>query len=301
VAYNPSFGAAMRAGQAEFHARWVRHQQRKNHIRMFQFDGLPITVDGVLVQTHASNSNTTGTFLAHVDYLVDVEDATIVDVLKVVGDTWLPRIFEGNHVIRQAAAVVFRSEIMSNSAFSKGDVEKEISLLRGESYSTAIKRLLLTCLAGDLIDLKTKEWKPDAGDRFWQHVELCEILNTWVSLTPAGISPQTCRSGFTVLDCSEGYDKERDLITYEAQRMTGRDSYLPRQTNFPAFGLKQHAEHSWWSMEDMRYGYAYIWKTRTSPHAAIEFPEETRSSGTRISMDSRTLFLKVNIGLGGVE
>merc|ERR1712176_702593 len=146
-------------------------------------------------------------------------------------------------------------------------IEEEIASLDGNNYGNEIESLLLRCLSGDLVDVnsETTEWKSDAGSRFWRYVELKEVLNVWVSLTPDGISQRTCQSGFAVVDLSKGYDRTRDLVEYTAQRMTGKDGWLPRRSTFLAYGLKQHEEQRWWTMGNMCYGHAYLWKAQQSP------------------------------------
>jgi len=202
----------------------------------------------------------------------------------------------------QSAVRELRESQSDGSMVGAGDFNYFTDESSADRYEfvPAVRNILLKLLASDLID-GSGQWKPqkEIGKRFWNFIELKEVLNIWVALTPSGISEETCKSAFTVLDYSIDYNPTGDLVKYEAQRSTGDGvTLLPRSDVFVAYGVHSRAKHSWWTMEDMKYGYAYIWRSTQSPHGAMLFTSK-KSEGSRVSMDSRVVFLKVKPELFG--
>lgn len=293
--YQPEFGTKMRAGQEEFLMEWVPKQQELGRMDQWEFDDSPIVVNSVLVQSGSRNSTATGAFFAHMDLKLG---ATIVEYFRQIGDTWLPHIFNRNSKIRALAAIVFRQELLE--FFSPA----EIDALSGKDYSEQIGVELQKLLALDLlVDLESKVWKPqkEAGLRFWQYVKVQEVLNFWVALVPDGLSSSTSTNSFGMLDYHAGYDRKSDLVQYTSTRSwRGRDTLLPRSPTFLPYGVKYRDSHTWWTMEDMRYGQAYIWRSPASPHGAVTHKDNVLHdgrAGCRVSMDSQILFLKIDEGL----
>jgi len=303
--YDPAFGTRMRAGQEEFLHSFVKEEQRKGTLELFDYDDYPVAVDSVLVQTDADGSTATGAMFAHVDL---PSETTLVELFKTLGDTWLPRIFYRNKAVREAALEVFRAELESAApSFSASSVEAATGRhFRSGSSGLMVSKdeFLLEQLALDLVtDLSSKQWKSDdeIGSRFWRFISVQEILNVWVALVPNGISANTATNSFAVMNKSpaSGYREADHRFPYTARRKASQDGLLKRSEVFHPYGIKFEPEQDWWTMEDMKLGQAYLWKAQSSPHGACRHLSKSNKShgypGSRVSMDSRVLFLKVDV------